>query len=122
MARPSRQQRLTEAEATARDKLELQQKAHATIQGQLRALEKKARDRRRYQVGLLAEHCGLVDLDDAALRPLFQMLAGVTRGSSPVAMLEALLKDLGATPGTSVDASGETASRAATPCQLGVAR
>jgi hypothetical protein len=103
MSRPSRQQRLTDAETAARDKLEVQRKAYATIQGQLRALEKKTRDRRRYQVGLLADHYGLAVLDDAVLRPLFTLLSGVASTPNPVALLEALLSQVRGAPGTSVD-------------------
>jgi hypothetical protein len=85
-------------EAMARDKQRL-----AMIQAQQRSLEKKARDLRRYQVGMLADSCGLLVVDDAILRPLFTMLHGMTSTPNPVALLEALLKDVSGQPGRSVD-------------------
>ena len=109
MARPTRQQRLTDAEAAARDKLEVQRKAYATIQGQLRALEKKTRDRRRYHLGQLVEEAGLADLDDAILRPLLALVGNVASMPNPVALLEALMPQGSNTPGTSVDGCAHAA-------------
>lgn len=58
MPRPTRQPRLTEAEQRTRDKIDASKRTLLAIQAAQRALEKKARDRRRYQVGQLADDAG----------------------------------------------------------------
>src|SRR2546426_10575766 len=106
MPRPTRQQRLTEAEQRTRDKIDASKRTLLAIQAAQRALEKKARDRRRYQVGQLADDAGLLALDDAVLRPLFAVLHAMAGVPDPVAVLEAILQDVGGAPGRSVDACG----------------
>jgi hypothetical protein len=99
----NRAQRLATAEATARDKLAVQRKALATIQAQQRAAAKKARAQRRYQVGTLVDEAGLAGIDDAVLRPLLALLQGVASVPDPVALLEALLMNVGNMPGKSMN-------------------
>jgi hypothetical protein len=103
MPRPSRDERLAQAEASTRLKMETQRKHLAAIQAQQREEAKKARDRRRYEVGTIADACGLLGLDDAVLRPLFAVLQGVTHTPNPVALLEALLCAADGVSGRSVD-------------------
>jgi hypothetical protein len=103
MSRPSRDERLAQAEASTRRKMETQRKHLAAIQAQQRAEAKKARDRRRYEVGQLADEAGLAELDDAVLRPLFGLLSTIASVPNPVALLESLLHDVSGQPDRSVD-------------------
>lgn len=104
MPTPTRQQRLAHAEDAARLKIAAEKKALAVIQAQQRTEQRKARDQRRYHLGALVDDAGLADVDEAVLRPLLILLAGVTRAPNPVALLEALLRTVDDDRGRVVDA------------------
>jgi hypothetical protein len=70
----TKDQRLAEATRRAKEKLAKDRKALAYRQEQEREAGRKARDRRRYQVGALADAAGLLAWEDAALRELFAAL------------------------------------------------
>jgi hypothetical protein len=114
MPRPSRQQRLTQAEDTTRLKIDAQKRALLAIQAERREEQRKGRDKRRYRHGLLVEEAGLADLDDAVLRPLLALVGNVAGTPSPVALLEALLPHVEDWPGRSVDAYGAAIQRVVT--------
>ena len=99
MARPTRQERLASAAAAARAKIVAEQRKLASLQSAQREEERKVRDRRRYQVGALAEECGLCGLDDAVLRPLFAALQVLSAVPNPVALMEGLIEDVSSSPG-----------------------
>ena len=106
MPRSSRQYQLTHALEATRETINAQKRKLASLQSAQRDEQRKARDKRRYQVGTLVDDAGLAGLDDTVLRSLFGLLASLTTAPDPVALLKALLEDLRGTPGTSVAASG----------------
>jgi hypothetical protein len=103
MPRPSRQHQLDHAAEATRAKIATQRKALAAIQSQQREEQRKARDKRRYQVGTLCDEAGLLGCDDATLRPLLALLSCLASVPNPVALLEGILADLSGMPGRSVD-------------------
>jgi hypothetical protein len=102
MPRSSRQQQLDHAAETTREKIAAEKRKLVSIASAQREAQRKARDKRRYQVGALAEACGLLAVDDAVLRPLFTLVATLTTAPDPVAVLEGLLCDVVGTPGRSL--------------------
>ena len=102
MSRPTRQQQLDNAVATAKAKIHDQRKALAALQSQQREGQRKARDTRRYQVGRLVEDAGLAHLADSDLSALLRLLATIASAPNPVEVLEGLLADVRGTPGRSV--------------------
>jgi hypothetical protein len=99
----TRADRLAQTEARAKAKLEAERKRLAGIQGAQRAEHKKLRDKRRYQVGTVADEAGLLAWEDTTLAGLFALLATLREAPNPVALLEGLLSDGGGSPGMSVD-------------------
>jgi hypothetical protein len=63
----------------------------AQVQAVRKAEDKKARDRRRYQVGTLADEVGLLSWDNATLARLFALVASLRDVPNPVGVLEGLL-------------------------------
>ena len=114
MARPTRQERLASAAEAAREKIAAEQRKLASLQAQQREEERKARDKRRFQVGTIADECGLLTLDDAVLRPLLGLLSTIASVPNPVALPEGILADVGAPPGRSVHGFAQASPDVAT--------
>ena len=89
----TRADRLAQAEAHARELLDVQRRKLAQVQAAQRAEERKARGRRYLQVGKMADDTGLLVLDDTTLSQLFVALTPLTRVPDPVAVLTSLLCD-----------------------------
>jgi hypothetical protein len=103
MSRPSRQQQLDRAEEAARAKIDEQRRKLASIASAQRTEAKKARDRRRYQVGTLADDAGLLAFDDAFLKELLALLSQVVQQADPHATVAACLRTIAGMPDRSVD-------------------
>lgn len=69
--------------------------AIAKAEAILREEDRKTRNKRRFQVGAVAEEAGLFALDQATLVNLFTLLTSLTDLPNPVAVLDALLTDAG---------------------------
>ena len=69
-------QALAESEATLRAEIRHSEAA-------LREEERKATDKRRYQVGALAEEAGLFGMSNTELAEVFAALAALRRGERP---------------------------------------
>jgi hypothetical protein len=95
MSRPSRDERLAQAAEVLKEEIAAKKRALAVNASAQKAEQRKARDRRRYQCGTLVDEAGLARLDDTVLRPLLGLLASVAAVPNPVALLEALLADVG---------------------------
>lgn len=87
----TRQDRLAAAARTLQAKLDDDRKALARIAAAQRAEARKARDKRRYAIGTLADTAGLLAWDDTTLAGLFQVLARLAETPNAVAALESLL-------------------------------
>ena len=72
----------------ARDK-----EALAHRQARLREVTRAATNKRRYQVGALADDAGLLAWSNADLAGLFTALATLKDVSNPIAVLQAILDD-----------------------------
>jgi hypothetical protein len=89
----TRAEQLAQAAARAQEKLDRDKKSLAQVQAQQRSEERKARNKRRVEVGTLADAAGLCALDDTTLTELFALLASLAEGPSPGAVLESLVMD-----------------------------
>jgi hypothetical protein len=98
----TRAERLDRAAARAKAQLEAQRKALAQIQAAQHDEERKALTKRRLLVGTLVEQAGLFALSDTVLTGLFAALSHLVETPDPVALLDALLSDVGGPPGRSV--------------------
>jgi hypothetical protein len=77
---------LLESEATLRAEIRQSEAA-------LRDEERKATDRRRYQVGALAEEAGLFSMSNTELAEVFIALGALRRGERPGTVLAGLVGD-----------------------------
>ena len=75
---------LADSEATLRAEIRHSEAA-------LREEERKATDKRRYQVGALAEEAGLFAMSNTELAEVFAALGALRAGERPGAVLEALV-------------------------------
>ena len=73
-----------------------QREAERQAEAVKRLEEAKARTRRRYTVGDLAERKGLLRWNDATLADLFALLVTLAPCPNPVAVLESLLREVDA--------------------------
>ena len=89
----TRAERLAAKEAAEKQKLEDSRKALALTQAALREETRKATDKRRYQVGAMADDAGLLAWSNAELAGVFAALVKLREMESPGAVLEALLGD-----------------------------
>jgi hypothetical protein len=89
----TRAERLAQTEERAKARLEAGRKRLAQVQAQRALQDRKIRNKRRYQVGAMADDAGLLALSDADLAGLFALLAPLTQVPYPVGMLESLLCD-----------------------------
>jgi hypothetical protein len=89
----TREERATERERRLKEAVATKSRELAQVQAQNRAAERAKRDRRRQQVGTLADAAGLLIWDETTLAGLFQMLATLREIPDPVAVLESLLAD-----------------------------
>jgi hypothetical protein len=89
----TRAEQLAQAAARAQEKLDRDKKSLAQVQAQQRSEERKARNKRRVEVGTLADAAGLCALDDPTLTELFALLASLAEGPNPGAVLESLLAE-----------------------------
>src|SRR5689334_6293931 len=92
----TRAERLARAEVLAREQLERQRDRLSKAQAQQRAEERKTLTKRCLFVGELVESAGLFVLDDTTLGGLFAALSRLLGTLDPVALLEGLLSDAGA--------------------------
>jgi hypothetical protein len=88
-------ERLALAEQRLKDKRAADQAALDKVYAQQREQARKARTRRRYAVGALADDAGLLAWDDGILSTLFTALATLADVPNPVAVLESVLTDNG---------------------------
>jgi hypothetical protein len=86
-------ERLALAEQRLKDKRAADQAALDKVYAQQREQARKARTRRRYAVGALADDAGLLAWDDGILSALFAALATLADIPNPVAVLESVLTD-----------------------------
>ncbi len=105
----TRAERAALREQRLKDQLAATRRQLAQVEAQNRAAERTARNKRRFQVGLLADQAGLFALDDAGLARLFAAL-------SRLVTLEGLLCDAEGQPGTSVDGMAHAAHGVSTAC------
>ena len=103
MPRPSRQQQLAHATEATQQKIAAEKRKLASLQSAQRQEQRKAREKRRYQVGLLVEEAGLLDCDDAFLQELLALLSQVVQQADPSATAAACLRTIAGMPGRSVD-------------------
>ena len=89
----TRAERLAAKEAADKQKLEDSRKALALTQAALREATRKATNKRRYQVGAMADDAGLLAWSNAELGRVFAALARFTAIEHPGAVLETLLGD-----------------------------
>jgi len=89
----TRAERAALREQRLKDHLDAKNRELAQVQAQKRAAERTARNKRRFQVGLLADKAGLLVWEDATLARLFQVLSPLTQMPHPEAVLESLLAD-----------------------------
>jgi hypothetical protein len=87
----TRAERLAQTEARAQAKLDADHKRLAQVQAQRREEERKARNKRRFAVGAMADDAGLLALSDVDLVGLFALLTPLTQMPNLVAVLESLL-------------------------------
>jgi hypothetical protein len=107
----TRVERARQAEARARARAEAQRKQRLQLEALQRAKERKARDRRRYLVGLRADEAGWLGLSDATIVQLFQGLRPLVETADPVGTLAALVQGTGrdtldTVPGSAPPADG----------------
>jgi hypothetical protein len=96
----TRDERLALAEQRLKEKRAADQAALNKVYAQQREQDRKARTRKRYAVGALAEEAGLFAWEVDTLRALFTALATLAEVANPVAVLESLLTENGeAAPG-----------------------
>jgi hypothetical protein len=112
----TRAERAALREQRLKDQLAATRRQLAQVEAQNRAAERTARNKRRFQVGLLADQAGLFALDDAGLARLFAALSRLVAIPDPVATLEGLLCDAEGQPGTSVDGMAHAAHGVSTAC------
>jgi hypothetical protein len=108
MPRPSRQQQLDHATEATKVRIASEKRKLASLQSAQRAEQRKARDQRRYHLGMLVESAGLADVDDAVLRQLFTLVATLTTAPDPVVVVEALLSTVDSSPGRSLAMASPT--------------
>jgi hypothetical protein len=113
----TRAEQLAQAAARAQEKLDRDKKSLAQVQAQQRSEERKARNRRRYQVGTLAEAAGLCALGDGDLMELFGLLASLAEGPSPKAVLESLLCESAGPALETVDGMARPWQDGVSPCR-----
>jgi hypothetical protein len=114
MPRPTRPDQLAKAEALAREKHAAAKRALAALHSAQREEQRKVLSQRTYALGKLAIAAGLADVDDATLSGLFTLVARLCDTPNPVAILDALMADVGGMPGTAVPACGHRADGVAT--------
>lgn len=78
-------------EQRLKDRLAVTQTQLDRVQAKQREDARKDRNKRRFQVGALAEAAGLCAWDDATLAGVFQVLARLKGAPDPVKVLDALL-------------------------------
>jgi hypothetical protein len=105
----TRAEQLAQAAARAQEKLDRDKKSLAQVQAQQRSEDRKARNRRRYQIGTMADAAGLCDLDDTTMAGLFTLLTPLTQAMDPVAVLASLLAAPGCLDAEAVDGTGPAA-------------
>jgi hypothetical protein len=89
----TRDERLALAEHRLKEKRAADQAALDKVYAQQREQARKARTRRRYAVGALADDAGLLAWDDSILSALFAALATLAEVPNPVAVLESVLTE-----------------------------
>jgi hypothetical protein len=90
----TKDERLTEAARRAKEKLTTNHKALAKIESAQRHEQRKARNKRRYVVGTLADKAGLLAWRDADLATVFAVLTKLAQGTNPVTALEGFLGEV----------------------------
>jgi len=105
MPKPKTAAQLAEEDAALLQKIADLKQARAVNASLQRTLQRKARDKRRYQVGTLVDEAGLAGLEDDVLRGLFAGLALLGDAPTMLAMLEAVVKDVGGQSGTDKETS-----------------
>ena len=90
----TRQERLEERERRIRERQDKDKRELALVQSARRDDARKARDRRRYQVGRLADEAGLLAWEDGTLTSLFALLGTLQSVPNPAAVLEGLLGEV----------------------------
>jgi len=88
--------KLADEEAAYKQRQAENKKALEQLDKQDREADKKAREKRRYQLGKLADDTGLLAWDDLTLTGLFQALTLLLDTPDPVAVLEGVLTDTNA--------------------------
>jgi len=88
--------KLAEEEAAYKQRQANNKKALDRLEAQDRVEARKTRDKRRFQVGKLADDTGLFAWDDVTLTGLFQALTLLLDTPDPVAVLEGVLTDTNA--------------------------
>jgi hypothetical protein len=89
----TRAERVAQAEARLRDPKATLAKGLARAQAVQRSEEKKARDKRRYLVGQMADEAGLFAWSDADLHAVLTSLATLRDVPHPGAVLAGLLQE-----------------------------
>ena len=89
----TRIERLAQREARAKEKLEADRKEHEHIQSAIRAEHTKARNKRRYTVGAMADEAGLLAWRDTDLAAAFAILGRLGDGDNQETVLETLLAE-----------------------------
>jgi len=103
MPKPKTAAQLAAEAATLREKIAALKRAEAVNASLQRTLQRRARDKRRYQVGTLVDKAGLAGLEDDVLRGLLAGLALLGDAPTMLAMLEAVVQKVESIPGTAVD-------------------
>jgi hypothetical protein len=103
----TRLERLAATEARAKTKLAVEQQRLVQIQGLRKAEEHKANNKRRYQVGTLADEAGLLSWDNSTIAALFCLLATLRDVPNPVGVLEGLLCETVSSVPVAVEESAE---------------
>ena len=88
----TRTEQLAIAAAKAKERLGQKQKDLARIERAQRVEQRKMRDTRRAEVGMLADAAGLLAWESTTLAGLFTALATLKDVPNPVAVLEGLLQ------------------------------
>ena len=104
-------ERFAEEEAAAKRKLTESYRVLAQARARIRTEAKKATDKRRYQVGALADEAGLLTWTNAELAAAFTALAQHRAVSTEVGIPDAPLSDCGVFHGVSENGVAETGSR-----------
>lgn len=87
----TRAERDAELEQRLKDDIAARNRRLAQVQARQREEARKAQHARRYQVGKLADEAGLCGWDDATLRQVFQVLAGLQEKSDPATVLAGMM-------------------------------